>query len=101
LRIVSGKAQVDAKIRIAFATKFALLARDRGIDSKARTVRSDTGKLVTENERRVQPRIANRALVEPVQIGTAQPDCRHADQCFVLSGNGHRLIVKTQITHAM
>ena len=77
LRGVACEADMGAKVWEPGTTHLAFAAGDGGVDSHTLATLGDAGELVPEDERVIKLCVAYTALGEPMQIGTAKPDCSH------------------------
>ena len=66
-----------------------------------RSALDDAGELVPEHERLGQPGIPDAALAEPVQIGSAQADGRHADQTLAVGRRRWGLVGDADVTETV
>ena len=102
---VPREPDLRAEVRMALAAQVAALARDRRVDGHApagqRPLLHDARELVPDHERRGQPRVADRALLEPVQVGAADADGLHADEALPRFRSRRRLVAQPHVAHAV
>ena len=102
---VPGKPAGDAEVLVAGDARRAAAARDRGVErnplTRPRSRLDHADELVAEDERPGQNDIADGALVEPVQIGAAEPDGGDAHEDLVVARRRHRLLVEPQVALVM
>ena len=104
-RAVAREPDVGTEIGVALAAPLAGPARNRGIDRDsrraARSRLDDSGELVAEDQRAVQPGVADPALTEPVQVRPAQTDGRHSDEALTRSRHGPFLVVQPDVPRSV
>jgi hypothetical protein len=104
-RPVSGEPAGDAEVLVAVEARAAASARDRRVDrdtlARPRPLRDHAHRLVPEHERPLEGRVADPALGEPVQVGSAQPDRRDAQRRLVGARGAHGLVVQAHVADAV
>jgi hypothetical protein len=70
---------------------------ERDAFTRARPVSDDADELVPEDERALEDSVPDAAVLEPVQVGTAEPDGADAQEQLVVRGRGGRLVVQAQV----
>ena len=102
---VTGEPHVGAEVRMALAAQIAVLARDRRVDGDAaagqRAGLDNARELVPDHQRGVQARVSDRALVEPVQVGSADADGLDAHERLARPRLGLRLVGHAQVADAV
>jgi hypothetical protein len=101
VRAVAGEADRRAEVGVALEAGQAAPAVDGRVDRGEAAVRRAARELVAGHERPRDPRAADAALLEPVQVGAAQPDGRDAHQRLALRRRGHGLVVQTHVACAV
>ncbi len=98
---VPGKPAGDAEVLVARDARRADATCDRRVEgnplARPRSRLDHADELVAENERPRQDDVADGALVEPVQIGAAEPDGSDAHENLVVTRRRHRLLVESQV----
>ena len=99
---VPREPDVQAEVVVALAAAPARPVRDRGVDghplTAARAVHDHPGRLVAQHQRVIQRRVADAALVPPVQIRAADADGRDPHQALSRAGHRHRLVRHAQVS---
>ena len=100
-----GEPQLGAEVRSLHAADGAAAARHSGIENHP-LARTGTGfdgadELVPEDEGLRQDGVADRALGEPVPVGAAEADRRHANEQLALTRLGRRLLVQAKVAWAV
>jgi hypothetical protein len=102
---VTREARRRAEMALATTAGVALTARvswlDRDTLPAPRSVRDDAGDLVPEDERPVETCLADRALQEPMAVGSAQADGPDGDQLLPRTGHRVGLVVEAHVTRAV
>jgi hypothetical protein len=98
---MSGEPVGEAEVLVAVEARAAAPAWDRRVDrdtlARARPLRDDGHRFVPEHERPFEDRVADPALREPVQVGSAEPDRRDAQQRLVRARGAHGLLVQAHV----
>ena len=93
---VAGEDHLGAEVAVAFEAALADAARQRRVDGDPppveRSPLDDPRELVAGDDRRGQPRVADPALLEPVQVRSAQAHGLHAHQALPRPGLAHGLV---------
>jgi hypothetical protein len=101
---VAGKADVGAKVVVAFMTARARKAWDGGVDGHALAVERASlrgaPELVPEHQWSPQDRVANTSFGEPVQVGATKPDSSDPHKCLTQQWDGQRLLAHIRVTDA-
>ena len=104
-RAVPGEPQLGAEVRPPREADGAAAARHGRIEdhplARARTGFDGADELVPEDERLRQDGVADRALDEPVPVGAAEADRRHANEQLALARLGRRLLVQAKVAGAV
>ena len=94
-----------AQVAVALQALLAPPARERGIHRDPPPVvgpaLDDPGELVPEHQGTRQAGVANAALREPVQVGAAQPDRRHAHQALARARGRQGLVGDPDVSHTV
>ena len=97
---VTGKPDPEAQVLCLGDARLACPARNRGVHGDATpahpTGLDDPVEFVAEHERRVEDRIADPAIDDPVAVRTAQPDATDPDQRLARTGLRDRLVVQAE-----
>ena len=90
---------------MALEAALAASAGERRIDGDApaveRTALDDARELVADHERLREARVADAALLVPVQVGAAEPDRLDAHEALPRAGRLHRLLRNAHVTDAV
>jgi hypothetical protein len=102
---VAGEHHVRAEVLIALEAARAAPAVQRRVDRDAapveRAALDDARELVTDDERAGEPRVADPALLVPVQVGAAQPDGLDAHQALVRARLAYGLVGHADVAGAV
>jgi hypothetical protein len=90
---IAGEADAAAAARHGGVERHALARALAGLDRPH--------ELVAENERPVEDRVPDPAFEEPVPVGPAQADGRHAHEDFPVAWLGRGLFVEPEISGAV
>ncbi len=98
---VPGEPDVQAQVAVALAAGPAGPVRDSRVDghplTAPRAFLDHPGRFVAQHQRVIQGRVADPALVPPVQVRAADADGRDPDQALSGPGYRHRLVGQAQI----
>ena len=86
-----------AEVGMAVAAERAGLARDGRVDRDPPSVLRDPRELVAEHERSREPRLADPALAEPVQVGAAEADRGDAHERLAVARLRALFLVQAQV----
>jgi hypothetical protein len=94
---VAGEADPFAEVRVTLEAELAGLAGDAGIQRHAPPVLGDARELMAEDERPGETGFADPPLGEPVEVGAAEPDCRHPHEGLALARLRAVLLVQADV----
>jgi hypothetical protein len=102
---VAGEDDVRAQVLVALEAARAVAAVQRGVDRDAapveRAALDHAGELVADHERAGEPRVADPALLVPVQVGAAEADGLDVDEALVRARIAHGLVGKPDVSGAV
>jgi hypothetical protein len=98
---VPGEPDVQAQVVVALAAEPAGPVRDSRVDGHPLTAPvaflDHARRFVAQDQRVIQGRVADPALVPPVQVRAADADGRDPHQALSRPGNRHRLVGQAQV----
>ena len=102
---VPAEPDVGAEVAVAGAADLAVATGVGRLDDDAlafaRTRHDDAAHLVAEHQRLVHLRVADAAVLVPVEVGAAEADGGDADELLTGSGDGLRFMVDTDVVGAV